>query len=199
MKTGVFWIKFLVIFVFIYISSDIKSQNCYNLKIIVRLYVNAPKEQFLREQALAKPDKSAAYQKMLNDHLGDRRRYINSIVTAFNKYFDQYELYYIPDSLWNEFVAQESKPAYFINSKGELDPSISTKIDENTIIVTRRDYDDDFLVVDKSGNRLPPPFPSSVKHNLFSKIRSLMGDAMDESVERYAKAVRKYCEGVTSK
>jgi hypothetical protein len=182
----------IFLFSLLFFTNRSASQDCDKLKIVVRLYLNAPKEQFLREKANQQTKDKDSYHKLLENHLKDRRKYTQSIIKSFNTHFNWCEVYFIPDSLWNDYKVGISRP-YFLDKHGSLDATISPYIDSSTIFLVRGDYDEDFQAVDLDGKRIPPPFPSFVKHSLFSKIRSLMGESMDESVERYKKSVKKYC------
>lgn len=172
-------------------SQDINYQS-FTIKAkvaIVRLYMNGPKINFLTKQLsnseLSVKDRQSI-QEQLDLHLLDRKIYSQNIISDFEKYFNASQTYFVPDNLWTVFLESKNRESvYFLNSKGELDSSIQLPGNKAYYVIGRVNEDYDFQIYDQEGFKVPSPYPSTTKHNLISKLKSVFGDEGKIGVTRF--------------
>jgi hypothetical protein len=156
---------------------------------IVRLYMNGPKITYLTKQMtnseLSVKDRQAI-KEQLDLHLLDRKIYSQNIISDFENYFSVSQTYFVPDNLWSEFLEEKNRQGpYFLNKNGEIDSSIQLPSNKAYYVIGRVNDDYDFQIYDEEGFKVPPPYPSTTKHSLLSKLKSVFGDGGKIGVTRF--------------
>lgn len=174
-----------------------KPVNCYQDIAMVRLYLNNPKQRYLKNAYAQAKGQNAAAQigKQLTAHDEDRSRYVKNTILYFKQFYPVGDkILFIPDSLWADFKAGVERP-YFLNENGTLQTDIIVPASITSYyVIGRGDFDEDFYAFDQNGNQLSKPFPYKIKHTLMTKMGTLFSDPMKVSVERYCRQIAKYCE-----
>lgn len=175
-------------------SGQTPIYDCNGKVAVVRLYSDQKKikayQEYSNDPKLAKVDRvnwEIKAEKLINE----RKAYTKEVISNFNEYYKAHEVYYVPDSLWTDFL--NFTPGCYVNLQGELDSEIIIPRDKQAYMIARGDYDEDFELRDIMGNDIPGNFPKSLRHSFWSKWRAIMGDGMRESVKRLNKQVKNYC------
>ena len=161
---------------------------------IVRIYCNNPKVKLLENLASdpkSTPDQRKQADEELKSHQIDRVNYTRSLIDNFNAYYNITPVYFMPDSLYRAFLTRPAG-AYFLDSRGQIDPNISLPEDSEHYLIVQENYDYDFRILDANGNPPPYPFPYKLKYGFFSKIRAFMGEHGSMSVKRLQKQLSFY-------
>ncbi len=172
-----------------------KPIDCNKQLVIVRLYINKPKLDFLKSSlSQSTNDKDRSYfERAIQKHTKDRLLYAQNVIRHYKQnYVPSHQLRFIPDSLWQDFVENVEQP-YFLNDSAQIDNVAIIPNALDYYIIARGNYDEDFIALQKDGQVIPTPFPSKIKHSILSKINTVLGDGMRTTVERYCKQINKYC------
>lgn len=127
--------------------------------LIVRLYLKNPKLKALQKLA-ASPDLSAKqrsdYAKAYETLKKDREAFTVSIVQAFENNYDYSKVYYVPDSLFKQFIEDKSSNVFISPDTYQLDEMITLDTSD-FIVFTTGEPDYKYQLLDHKLQELQKP------------------------------------------
>lgn len=158
-------------------TKSLSEEYIYGLKsgaTVVRLYMNKPKMDVLAK-AINNPalseDKKKELQKQLDQHITERKAYINKTINAFDSIYDFSNVYFIFDYDQKRFQNGERKNI-FVSEEGEISSRITMK--ENFyLLLGRGGNDETFIFYQPDGREMPTDFPDRYNANIFQGIIGL--------------------------
>jgi hypothetical protein len=164
---------------------------------IVRLYMNNPKLVKLREIKNRPGTSKEERNRMdieIDKHIQDRRDYAKQVIQNFTEYYDFSQVYFMPDSLFREFL-NGRRDGIFLNDNADLDPESHLEI-EQFLIFGRGNRDEDFIVLRRDGTSMPSAFPDRANFNVVNGVTLLFGNRMRKTIERLNKNHHSFYERV---
>lgn len=122
--------------------------------IIVRIPTNGKKIKTLRSLVLQNPE-NTKLQKLLDNAIDEDRNRYDRVTSLMSQHFHSVVTYFVPDSLYRNFLDGESHVFLDQNARLENTPNIERK----DIFLLSLSDKDQFLLTDADGNRLPDPLP----------------------------------------
>ncbi|MBC7884519.1 MAG: hypothetical protein H7X99_03545 [Saprospiraceae bacterium] len=136
-----------------------------NSCLVFRVPVQAGKIRYLKNalsNSQLTPAKTTSLKSQLASTIKTNNDYYALIRSGFTAHFDATQVYFVPDSLFKAF--EGGKKDVFLNENNQVDPTIQCLTDEYFLMI-QSEHAEQFLLVNKNGNRLDSPFP--YKKNTF--------------------------------